>query len=101
MKPSPRTVVAFSEPGWLVAAVTFVLLLLLLTYAYLGYRRRRSWTGLPEQRNPKGDDEGKEIIVVPGKNFWDWLQLLVIPLALAVGVFVLNAYQLSRPRACG
>jgi hypothetical protein len=29
----------------------------------------------------------------PGKTLWDWLQLLIIPLALAVVLFILNAEQ--------
>ena len=32
----------------------------------------------------------------PGRNLWDWIQLLVVPIILAVGVFWLNQIQKSR-----
>jgi uncharacterized protein YjbI with pentapeptide repeats len=44
----------------------------------LGYRLAWGWTGLP------------------GKTLWDWLQLLVIPLALAGLAFLLNNSQSDR-----
>ncbi len=33
----------------------------------------------------------------PGKTFWDWLQLLIIPAVLAGGGFWLNQIQKSQP----
>jgi large-conductance mechanosensitive channel len=35
-------------------------------------------------------------IYQPGKTLWDWLQLLIIPIVIAVGVFWLNQIQKDR-----
>jgi hypothetical protein len=64
------------------AAAVLVAVLIYLTYA-----RPRDWTGFTTRRIVHG--EGGEVI--PGKTLWDWLQLLVIPLALTVGAFALNS----------
>jgi Pentapeptide repeats (8 copies) len=58
----------------LAAAVALVLIIVIV----LGYRLTWGWTGLP------------------GKTLWDWLQLLVIPVALAGLAFLLNSSQSSR-----
>lgn len=58
----------------------------------LGYRRGWPWTGLPETRRVREDDEE----VVPGKTLWDWLELLLIPLVLAALAFLLNSAQTER-----
>ena len=34
-----------------------------------------------------------------GKTLWDWLQLLIVPLVLALAAFALNAAQADRDRA--
>src|SRR6266487_3259812 len=33
---------------------------------------------------------------ISGKNLWDWLQLLIVPAALAIGGFWLNQIQKDR-----
>ena len=58
----------------------------------LAYRRRWRWAGFAEVRRDRTD--GAE--VQPAKTLWDWLQLLVIPLALAALAFLLNSAQSSR-----
>jgi uncharacterized protein YjbI with pentapeptide repeats len=62
--------------SWLpfAAAVALVLMIIIV----LGYRLTWGWTGLP------------------GKTLWDWLQLLVIPVALAGLAFLLSSSQSSR-----
>jgi hypothetical protein len=48
--------------------------------------------GIVEIRSKKADEEDLQ----PAKTLWDWLQLLVIPLALAGLAFLLDASQSSR-----
>jgi len=38
-------------------------------------------------------------IGVSGKKFWDYLELLIVPAALAVGVYLLNRAQQEREQA--
>jgi uncharacterized protein YjbI with pentapeptide repeats len=47
------------------------------------------WTGFGEHEAPSG-------MLVPAKTFWDWLELLVVPLVLAIGAFLLDG---SRKRS--
>lgn len=42
-----------------------------------------AWTGFGDYASPQGD-------YVRGKTLWDWLELLIIPVFLAVGVFILQ-----------
>jgi H+/Cl- antiporter ClcA len=66
-----------------IALLTAVFVLIVL----LGYIFNWSWTGL-----------GSYSYIPPtttsnlqrGKTFWDWLQLLIIPVVLAVGGYVIN-----------
>lgn len=75
--------------SWLAFAV---LTLALAASIALAYRRRWRWTGFAEARRNKADDED----VQPAKTLWDWLQLLVVPLALAGLAFLLNNSQSER-----
>ena len=52
-----------------------------------------AWTGFGEIRRKKADE--KEL-VQPAKTLWDWLQLFVIPLALAVLAVLFNGWQSNR-----
>lgn len=66
---------------------TIVALLLILVLGYLTYRGYdHQWTGFQAYINNKGE-------LVPPKKLWDWLQLLIIPTILAVGVWYLNRSQ--------
>lgn len=47
------------------------------------------WTGFSAHQTPQGNP-------VPAKTLWDWLDLLIVPLVLAVGAFLLDG---SRKRA--
>lgn len=58
----------------------------------LAYVRRWRWAGFAETRTEKIQDKD----VQPAKTLWDWLQLLVIPVALAALAFLLNNSQSSR-----
>lgn len=66
---------------------TLAVLILLLVWAFLieeGYYQ--SWTGFQGYTNNKGE-------FIPPKKLWDWLQLLIVPILLAVGVWWLNKSQ--------
>ena len=71
-----------------------VAVLALAIFAWFGYRSRWSWTGLPA--DPGDPATGRPS--TPAKTFWDWLQLLIVPLVLAVAAFGLNAAQAVRDR---
>ncbi len=49
-----------------------LLLVAVAVFVYLGYYFRWRWTGFPQKR------------------LFDWIQILVIPVAVAIGTFVLN-----------
>lgn len=53
-----------------------------------GYLFNWSWTGLAPYTPPSKDSNFQR-----GKTLWDWLQLLIIPLVLAVGGFMLSQMQ--------
>src|SRR3954452_10142304 len=63
-RPTPRQVL------WTI--VIGSLLVALGVFIYLGYSHRWTWTGFPQ------------------KKLFDWIQILVIPIAVAIGTFVLN-----------
>jgi uncharacterized protein YjbI with pentapeptide repeats len=52
----------------------------------------RSWTGFGEYTNPKGEYQR-------AKTLWDWMQLLIVPGVLAVGVWYLNKSHEDRESA--
>jgi hypothetical protein len=54
-------------------------------FVAIAYRRAWSWAGFTESADRRS-----------GKTLWDWMELLLIPLALTLGVFVLNAAQSNR-----
>ena len=67
--------------------------LALAVFIALAYWRGWGWAGFAETPTKKKVD-GKD--VQPAKTLWDWLQLLVIPLALAGLAFLLNNAQSNR-----
>jgi hypothetical protein len=76
---------------WIVLLV-FLGLVALFALVVGGYRGRWAWTGLPETRRPKAENEEVE----PRKTLWDWLQLLLIPAALTGVALLFNQWQSSR-----
>jgi len=82
------------------ATMRYVVLLMLACAAVLAvvafivaaYRRRWAWTGFVTA--PTADEPNRRA----SKSLWDWLQLLIVPLALALAAFALNAAQDSRDR---
>lgn len=49
------------------------------------------WTGFGEHKVPSGE-------VVPSKNLWDWLNLLIVPFVLAIGAWWLNKTEKQNER---
>jgi hypothetical protein len=47
---------------------------------FYGYQTRPGWVGVAD------------------KTFWDYLELLIVPAALAIGVYLLNRAQSERER---
>ena len=62
-----------------------------VAFVVLAYVRGWRWTGFVG--SPAGGDSDA---VRPAKTLWDWLQLLLIPLALSAVVFVFNELQTDR-----
>jgi hypothetical protein len=64
------------KDNWLVLALV-VLAVVIATITGLGYGLRWSWTGLVDvQNNPST------------RPFWDWLELLIIPVLLGLGASI-------------
>ncbi|GHP00951.1 hypothetical protein KSF_109980 [Reticulibacter mediterranei] len=63
----------------------------LLLVLILGYWLNWDWTGLGPYIPPIKDGSFQR-----GKTLWDWLQLLIIPIILAIGGFWLNQVQKIR-----
>jgi uncharacterized protein YjbI with pentapeptide repeats len=57
-----------------------------------GYRFRWAWTGFSDYKYRKNEDEEFQ----RGKTLWDWLQLLLIPAALAGIALLFNQWQSDR-----
>jgi len=67
-------------PRWLVVLAALVLAGVVVGVIVCGYLARPGWIG------------------VSGKKFWDYLELLIVPAALAFGVYWLNRRQDERER---
>lgn len=83
----PHRIRVFTAAG--IAAVLLVLAVLIP----LGYGQE--WTGLGRSVVRVGEDRDLR----RAKTLWDWLELLVVPAALAVGVFLLDRAQRRREAA--
>jgi hypothetical protein len=82
--------------------VACVGLALVALFIWQAYRREWRWTGFAAVTTTRPDEptqasQGTEATdVQPAKTLWDWLQLLVIPLALAGLAVLLNGWQSGR-----
>jgi len=74
------------------AVIAAVAIALLLIWAY-----HSPWTGLGAHYGPPKDKAGDRDYF-PAKTGWDWLQLLVIPVALAVVGIIVNRTDKRRER---
>ena len=77
--------------AWL-AVVIVVVLVAGVAFVVAAYRREWDWTGFTGvQRAQDATEDTRQ-----SKTLWDWMQLLVVPLALAVVGFGFNAAQSER-----
>ena len=73
------------------SAVLIALLAVVIVLIILGYILNWDWTGLGATDFTSTPQKTTRIIIYqPGKTFWDWLQLLIIPAVLAVAGYVIN-----------
>ena len=80
----------------LLAVLVVVVLSLLAVVIYWAVRPdiAPSWTGFSELVSGQYTYTTEENIkVVLAKTLWDWMGLLIVPLVLGVGVFILNSSQ--------
>src|SRR5438067_1077894 len=68
-----------------------IMILLLIWFICLGYTQSWSkWTGFGEYTSNPHDEH---IEFQREKTFWDWMQLLIIPIMLAAVAFLFNYQQ--------
>jgi hypothetical protein len=94
-------------PSWwqkpskpLIAVAITIVVVGVLALVFFGYLLRLDWTGFnsgTSQITIRSASKGNYIATVsqPGKLLWDWLQLLIVPLALAL---IALAFQLANSR---
>jgi len=75
-----------------VGIASIVILITLIVVIITGYIFNWGWTGLGPYTGPP-HPQGSDFL--RGKTLWDWLQLLIIPVVLAVGGYLFN-YTASR-----
>lgn len=67
-----------------ITGTVFLILLLIALMVWSIWRASfASWTGFGDFTTPTGE-------FIRGKTLWDWFQLLVIPLSLLIGGYLLN-----------
>jgi uncharacterized protein YjbI with pentapeptide repeats len=69
-----------------IAIIALAVVVLAVAFIVAAYLRNWPWAGLAAEPESKR----------PAKTVWDWLQLLVIPLCLAVAAYALNVAQTDR-----
>lgn len=74
-----------------ITAIIVLLVVDIAVFIILGYVLKWKWTGFNQQTIGPSTSQYQ-----PGKTLWDWLQLLFIPIALAIGGFWLNQIQGER-----
>ena len=72
------------------AALVAAAVVVVAAFVALAYLRRWQWTGFATSSRGEGAADRST------KTLWDWLELLIIPLALAAVGFALNAAQSGR-----
>src|SRR5690242_3673820 len=85
--------------GIIITAIIFIVIIILIV---LGYLNHWNWTGVNggyskiTRKNIIVDGKPADVDLALAKTLWDWLQLLVVPLVLAIGGFWLNQIQKNR-----
>lgn len=76
-----------SKPLRAAVIISPAILIAFLLVSILGYILHWDWTGLVPYVSPS---HPQNTDFQPGKTLWDWYQLLIIPVVLVVGGFLLN-----------
>lgn len=75
---------------WIIAIIILIAIIAWNIYLYLkngwGWAE---WTGFGAYFNPKGE-------YIRAKTLWDWLDLLIVPIVLAIGAWFLNKSEKNR-----
>ena len=77
------------KPAWKKYLLYGSLIIVVVALILAGYSA--TWTGFGDYALPNGD-------FVRGKTLWDWLELLIIPLVLAIGAFYLQRSERAVER---
>lgn len=81
---------------FIITAIIAVLVAVAI-FIYAVYEFGWDWTGFNSGYGQVTiHTPAKDIVLLPVKTLWDWLQLLIVPLVLAIGGFWLNQIQQSR-----
>lgn len=72
---------------WIFVTLAVLALLTVIVVIVVGYGYTHSWTGFSENRQPM--NRAKEDLW-RAKTLWDWLQLLIVPVVLAVIAFLFS-----------
>ncbi len=80
--------------GHIFTFFTFITFLTLISTIIAGYYYDWAWTGVSDYIRPKNDREEFQ----RGKTLWDWMQLLIIPAALAGGAVWFNRQEKATER---
>jgi len=94
--------------AWAIFIFAVIVIILLLALYISGWvKRLPAWTGfrfekddnkvlITEEKRPDQTTQYVETReILPGRTLWDWLQLLIIPVILAIVAFAFNAGQAS------
>ncbi len=80
-----------------IAAIVIVALIALAVFVFAVHTFGWDWTGLNGGYGQVTvHTPTKDTVVPPAKTLWDWLQLLIVPLVLAIGGFWFNQIQKDR-----
>ncbi len=76
------------QQHWIAIVVVVIGVVIVIALIVLAYKF--DWTGFNSHTGPKLDQNQQ---YRPEKTLWDWLQLLIVPLVLAIGGFWLSQIQ--------
>ena len=104
LKRIPKALADLIEKAWqrrlsvLVRIIAIVVLPIAGVVIYWALRPSVSpeWAGFKEYSYSV--DSQRTVQVVPAKTLWDWMDLLIVSAALAVGLFLLNSSQRKNER---
>jgi len=85
----------FSRRFWLLFALVIAVVTIFVFLIWPGWSYQWDWTGFGASKSPIKNPKAP-FDYYPSKTLWDWLQLLVIPLAVVGVGYLLNRAQQRR-----